>query len=149
MIDLDALAADRSGTRAQWLVDPDATDRICRYLAEWAEPSGPNIQLSRSLFRFEITDPDAVAPILADSVLFQGRAQLLRHWPRHDHGATVDLAPRGETVLQIVDPNQPWRARIDQLRTAITTLPELTNQAFIRPAPRCPISWSSSITIKQ
>lgn len=142
VIDLDNYAAEhRRGRNGGWHVDPSATDRICRHLADWATPGGPNIQITRSLFAFEITDPDVVPAILADSVLLQGRANLFRYQPRREHGYLADLAPRGQTCAQIIDPERPWSAIIDEIRDAITAFPELTNQAFIRPGPRSPGSW--------
>jgi hypothetical protein len=141
-IDLDAMTAD-PGRTSHWHVPAHATDRIAGHLADWTSPGGARILLSRDAFSFRIDDPTTVAPIFADTALATGMTSVLRYETKHEHGRAVQTTPGGETVIQAIDDARDWRWTIDVLRDAITTVPDLADQAFIRPAPRGAIEWST------
>lgn len=131
--------------RRSWFVPSSATDRICQHVAAWVEAGGPDVLVSRDQFSFTARDPDSVAPSLASAARAGATAGVLRYLPGRAQGRAAEMWPPGEATLQWIGADQPWRRRITDLHDAITALPELTTAAFIRPAPRCPNEWASSL----
>jgi len=146
-VDLDAMTR-HPARQGAWHVPEAATVRISDHLARWVEPGGSRILLSRDTFRFAVDDGRNVSPTLSSAALASGMTSVFRHVDGDEHGRAVHIAPRGETTLQIFDATQSWSSRIDDLRRALTALPDLTDVAFIRPARRLTTSWIS-ISSKQ
>ena len=77
-----------------------------------------------------------------------GMTGVLRYERGGQQGRSARIAPGGETSLQSIDEHQQWQHRIDLLRDALAALPDLTDQAFIRPSVREALTWTD-LDIKQ
>ena len=125
-----------------WYLPAEDTIRICDLLARWVEPGGPDIYLSRGTFTFRVTDGSTVADVLRSSVTADGQTSVLRLLDAQQTGRYADLGAGGECALQTLDHNQPWTIRVDEARTAAVALPDLVDQAFIRPALPIAPGWT-------
>jgi hypothetical protein len=139
--DLAAMTADPYRDTG-WHLGPDATAGICDHLAAWVEPGGPDVVVRRQTYRFAVGAGADISGILAAALVAGRRPGVTRTGGRHQGARTIAMSYGAETALQVVDgPSRRWEPRIGELRDAITALPELTNQAFVRPARPGTRTW--------
>lgn len=132
-----------------WRVSRQATVRIGNHIASWVEPGGPEIIVRRGVFQYTTNDPADIAPTIVTETLASADTGVLRYQSDGAVGRAASVSALGETTFQDIDTHQPWQRRISHLRACITSLPELTQQAFIRPSHRCTMGWEYSIADKQ
>jgi hypothetical protein len=124
-----------------WFVPAEPTAKICHHAATWTEPGGPRIVIRRDLFKFAVSEGSDIAGILASAITRTGMAGLYRFEARGEHWRSADLSFGGDTIMMIHGGPTTWQERIGELRRAITTLPELADQAFIGPTATGSASW--------
>ena len=140
--DLAAMTANPY-RESSWDVPPEATTRICDLLADWVLTGGPEIILRRSTFKFAVADGSTASGILAGAIESDAMAGAICYHDSEPRGRAIAMIAGGETLLQVVRGPESWHKRTSLLREAMTALPGLLDQAFVRPALRTAVGWNS------
>ena len=127
-----------------WKAGHDLTQTIAALSADFARSGGSRIVVKQGTFRFAVSDPHAIADLLAAAIRRDGvQAGVLCSDDRAQSARTAMICVPAQTVLQIIAGPDTWEQRIDELAEAMCTHPELVDYAFIRPAYRFVGGWSS------
>lgn len=137
-VDLQSMTADPE-RNSNWHIPRDATESIASFASGWAIRPNADVTLRQNIFWLKVNSADVSAP-LGQAVQSTGMAGVDVVQDARQRCRRVSLSPGGDGVFQVVDEQLDWRKLVHQLRSTLVGLPEFTNHAFIRSAPRGALS---------